>query len=88
MAKIKVTCPNCSAQYSVDDSHAGKQGRCQKCKATFVIGNAASPAASIQATKAAEAQSGPFRAAEDGVPAVWKEGDLILDLYEVKGVLG
>jgi predicted Zn finger-like uncharacterized protein len=37
MAKFKTICPHCSTGYQLDESMAGKKGRCQKCGATFVI---------------------------------------------------
>lgn len=46
-----------------------------------------SPAETVVAPAAAEVMA-ERRAAEDGVAAVWNPGDVILGLYEVKGILG
>jgi predicted Zn finger-like uncharacterized protein len=99
MAKIKVSCPSCQSLYSVDESLLGKKGRCKKCNSTFRLSSAqghpaagsasqGSPsdgAASGQSARVGEARS---FASEGEVPAVWRPGDVILDLYEVKNVLG
>jgi WD40 repeat protein/serine/threonine protein kinase len=45
------------------------------------------PAETIAASSSVETMAAR-RAAEDGVSAIWSPGDVILGLYEVKGVLG
>src|SRR4051812_27761156 len=37
MPKVKVTCPNCSATYTIEDTLLGKKGRCKKCQTSFVV---------------------------------------------------
>lgn len=37
MAKIRITCPQCSAQYTIDEIHVGKRGECKKCNTKFVL---------------------------------------------------
>ena len=101
MAKISVTCPQCRAKYSIDESHLGKRARCKKCGETFVIsvaGNEARPEATQPAGKragreadqtvAAEApkSAADIKAAEAEISPEWNKGDVILDLYEVKDV--
>ncbi len=34
---IRFACPGCSSTFSVDDSKAGKSGKCPKCGAAFII---------------------------------------------------
>ena len=88
MLKIKVVCPECARQFSVDESHMGKKARCKKCNATFVMtqteqmGSPKTEAAAVSGLQVSASAS------EDDLPAEWNEGDVILDLYEVKGVLG
>lgn len=35
---MKITCPECNAQFSVDSKFKGHRGRCLKCGAKFIIG--------------------------------------------------
>src|ERR1700730_18494074 len=101
MGKIKVSCPKCGAQYPVDEAYLGKRARCKKCQSTFVLTpteggqSPASPVApapgalpASSAVAAADQRPGRQSATEDQVPAVWQPGDVLLDLYEVQGVLG
>ncbi|MHC5539954.1 zinc-ribbon domain-containing protein, partial [Singulisphaera rosea] len=37
---ISVECPACGSTFRVRDDHAGKRGRCSKCKATLLIPDA------------------------------------------------
>ncbi|NUQ65953.1 MAG: hypothetical protein HUU20_26125, partial [Pirellulales bacterium] len=87
MAKIEISCPKCSARYSVDETHMGRKGLCKRCKETFVLGTTG-PSAPARAPSLGAQPGLAAKASEDGGPEVWKEGDVILDLYEVKGVLG
>ena len=34
---MRVICPKCNAQFSVEDKFKGRQGRCLKCGAKFLI---------------------------------------------------
>src|SRR6202035_5126856 len=102
MGKIKVSCPKCGAQYPVDEAYLGKKARCKKCQNTFVLtrtdAGGQSPASPVAAAPGAPPASSAVAAAdqrpgrqfdtEDQVPAVWQPGDVLLDLYEVQGVLG
>ncbi|MGL6073247.1 MAG: MJ0042-type zinc finger domain-containing protein [Fimbriiglobus sp.] len=47
---IRFSCPGCAAAFTVDDSKAGKAGKCPKCESQFVIPEAeGSPAPSTSA---------------------------------------
>ena len=90
-------CPGCEVELKAKAEHAGKRFRCPKCKRAVTV-----PAA--EQTGAREAisadETGPAGAAsagvvasglkmsEDDVPEVWSPGDVILDLYEVKDIIG
>jgi predicted Zn finger-like uncharacterized protein len=92
MATFKTTCPGCKATYKVDDSHLGRNARCAKCGTRFKITTVfsdASPRAPTKQTASkvpSPAAAGPSDEANG--PAGWNVGDVILDLYEVTGVLG
>ena len=90
MAAIEVVCPKCSAHYKVDAKHAGRIGRCKRCGTRFEMAStSATPeCAASPESHAPNSEPPASKTAEDGVPEVWKPGDVILDLYEVKGVLG
>jgi hypothetical protein len=51
---IKFACPGCAEVYSVEDSKAGKTGKCPKCQSDFVIppADAAVPNASNESSAA------------------------------------
>lgn len=42
---IRFACPGCSSTFSVDETKAGKSGKCPKCQAAFIIPQAEAPAA-------------------------------------------
>jgi predicted Zn finger-like uncharacterized protein len=44
---ISLSCPSCKKPYSVPDTLAGKQVRCQKCSHTFTVAAAAAPAPAL-----------------------------------------
>ena len=50
--KVQIECGQCQTKLAVDTQHAGKKGRCPKCKAEFIIPGEepqpAAPAASPQ----------------------------------------
>src|SRR3954462_3139747 len=75
MPTLKVHCPHCRTGYTVDATALGKQVRCKKpgCGQGFTL-----------APPPAEA---PPRGEGNAAPS-WQPGDVILDLYEVKGLLG
>jgi len=95
MAYIIVACPGCTTRWQYDEAHRGKKGKCKKCGATFVIGastvqliaGGSTPAPAAPVPKEPVAVKERPRG-EDGIPVIWEAGDVILDLYEVKGVLG
>jgi len=82
MERIKVICPKCSAQYSVDAVHLGKPGHCKRCNSTFVIEKAAESSAPND--RPASRQPREDAPAKDELPGLWRLGDVILDVYEVK----
>ena len=91
MARMRTYCPNidCGAPFQVDERHVGKVGRCKTCGTKLRIGSGRSELLELGADAAKPAAQGaspasPSHIAEDGVAAVWKVGDVILDLYEVK----
>src|SRR5262249_45511424 len=73
MAKVSVSCPKCQTRYSVEEAALGKKTRCKKVD----CGTA------FVLTRPAERVRG-----DDGIPRTWEPGDVILDLYKVKSVLG
>ena len=89
MAKIDVVCPKCQTSYRFDETFEGRKGRCKKCGQVFVAtrraadGSTSAPKLSAPEKPAVERELG-----EDGVPKVWRPGDVILDLYEITGILG
>jgi predicted Zn finger-like uncharacterized protein len=91
MEKIKMRCPKCSARFKIDRSLLGKKGRCKQCDTMFILaepgaksGDSLKPASAVASNQAV----GSRQVAEDGLPVIWQQGDVILDLYEVAGVLG
>jgi predicted Zn finger-like uncharacterized protein len=92
MVTFKTTCPGCNATFKVDDSHLGRNARCARCGARFKIESTRAGAAPSTPTKQRRSEAAsagtPGLSAEEKVPAQWNVGDVILDLYEVTGVLG
>src|SRR5438067_2184856 len=96
MSSVRVSCPQCPSHYLVDEAVIGKKGKCKNCGTRFVLARTDTPLARNHDNSAPEASdekvatsrtSRTFPTAAD-VPAVWESGDVILDLYEVLGVLG
>ena len=104
MAKITVTCPKCSARYSVEESHVGKTGQCGKCSTSFVLERPVAGLTDVGATDA-DAADLVTRTVEPGerealrnqaarstavaeAAGIWNVGDVILDVYEVKRING
>jgi WD40 repeat protein/serine/threonine protein kinase len=80
MATVQISCPTCRAALTVDSSRIGHHARCKKCEATFVVpGNS-------ETVHSDSSRTPRLQAGEDDVPPIWKPGDVILDLYEVKQV--
>ena len=88
MSKTKVVCPECSRKYSIDESHLGRKARCKKCNAKFVLRRTEEMSSSKRDAAGASEPQVSASTSEDHVPAEWNEGDVILDRYEVRGVLG
>ncbi len=89
MATFKTTCPGCKSTYKVDDSHLGRNARCAKCGTRFKIESTRAVGAASAPTEKPAPVGLPAAAADEAkVPAEWNVGDVILDLYEVTGILG
>jgi predicted Zn finger-like uncharacterized protein len=97
MSKVHIRCPNCQRGYHVEEALLGKTGKCTKCKTRFVMSQNGAPVAQPRSPDSAslsEEETGGLKQGrttvqnEDDVPAVWQPGDVILDLYEVTGILG
>jgi len=86
MAKITVTCPKCSARYNVEDSNLGRKGQCSKCGTSFLLEKP--PDVDTRtlnaAARKAKRQPASNGAAEGEAAEIWKPGDVILDVYEVR----
>ncbi|MBF0518657.1 MAG: protein kinase [Nitrospirae bacterium] len=85
---LEITCPNCKASFkNIPEEHLGKSATCKKCETKFKIqqinnledNNQNKPLKNIEITMYKD---------ENKIPFSFKEGDVILDLYEVKSVLG
>ena len=87
MAKFTVICPNCSAQYNVEDSHLGRKGQCNKCNTSFRL---EMPAPTDTRTLyapgrgARAAGNGGSVLEDDDAAEIWNVDDVILDVYEVR----
>ncbi|MBV9125106.1 MAG: protein kinase [Planctomycetes bacterium] len=91
MRKVFVTCPRCGKIYEVEESVLGQQTRCtnEGCGSTFVLAatNATAAATPEKGGVHRMPESSPSPAVDEpNVPLVWKKGDVILELYEVKDV--
>jgi WD40 repeat protein/serine/threonine protein kinase len=96
MSKVRVSCPKCESGYSVEEALVGKRAKCAKCETKFVLrpsvylisGEKSLASPGRPDALSADGRVGRSFTAEDAVPAVWQPGDVILDLYEVTGILG
>lgn len=90
MTKFTAVCPKCAKKYAFAEADVGMETTCSACDATFVLtpmdAEPSAAGASLASEPAAPHTTRKF--GPDGVPEVWAEGDVILDLYEVKGLLG
>jgi WD40 repeat protein len=77
----------CGHRMKVDEDHFGQTGTCPKCKNELVI-----TSNSVESSNASEPPSSEEESTDavgpDGFPVYWKNGDVILGLYEVSDVLG
>lgn len=81
-----ITCV-CGKRLVVDQAMLGKTGKCAHCQANvFVDPKLALPYTDEGPTE--EEKRALAGMSNDGVPVEWKPGDVILDLYEVTGLLG
>ena len=97
---FSLVCPACGASFeNVPDSVIGKKVKCKNCASLFVVrteGSAASPpAASKKAAPRTARKAGtpktnprPSRPTVSTRSTDWRVGDVILNLYEVTGILG
>ncbi len=95
MAQFKTSCPRCGARRPAEADDLGREVTCAHCSARFkpepFEGSAGQSSAwpwlssvGVSPSRAPEAER---TAADDGVPEVWKRGDLIVGLYEVRDVI-
>lgn len=81
-----VTC-SCGQAMRVAQAHVGKAGTCTRCgRVVEVTAGSIQPFDDPSDTEALRKIIGG--SGDDGVPVEWHEGDVILDLYEVLGILG
>ena len=93
---IITRCPNpaCSKRFKLDESTIGRKARCKKCGTRFVVraeeGELVSASSQIpgEATDSAPDPGNRTFAREEQVPADWRSGDVVLDLYDVMDILG
>jgi DNA-directed RNA polymerase subunit RPC12/RpoP len=94
---IVTQCPNadCGKSFELDEDKIGRRAVCKKCGSRFRVqvgkGELISDglaAGEEESPGAAAKPSGTQYADEGDIPANWKVGDKILDLYEVTGNLG
>ena len=97
---ITTSCPNpdCGKQFRVSKDTVGRTARCKACGTRFRVaaGRGELVSGSSNSRKSKSQESGkasaevprPATPSPDGVPADWNIGDVIVDLYEVTGLLG
>ena len=98
---MRFQCPNpdCRATLKAKPEQVGKRFRCPKCKTPVTVPGAdeleSGTGESISAVDTHAGDAGSTRDtgatrtdAEDAVAEIWMPGDVILDLYEVKEILG
>lgn len=97
---VETRCPNCQSLFRVAEALLGKTARCKKCDAQFKVQHGSGELVStpklaaetdkppVASTKRTSSNGRREFASEDAVPAEWRVGDVILDLYEVTGILG
>ncbi|MBF0606566.1 MAG: protein kinase [Candidatus Magnetobacterium sp. LHC-1] len=77
-------CNHCGTRYNVSSKNAGKKARCKKCGNSFVI----NPIGAGNASGARGAAAWNNIAGIQRLPGQWITGDVIMNLYEVTGILG
>ncbi len=104
MTAVSTTCPSCGLTARVPETSLGKSVRCPRCSVRFDVSRppeAAAPqpvAGPLPAPTVAEGAdlpapvSGGFALTTERPqprePVEWRVGDVVLDLYEVTGILG
>src|SRR5262249_52997884 len=71
---LSVRCSSCGAKYELGEEYWNQHLICYVCRATFYV---SSPP---------QAAGKPSFASEKTIPAEWRVGDVILDLYEVRQI--
>ncbi|MBF0344992.1 MAG: protein kinase [Nitrospirae bacterium] len=71
-------CTHCGARYNVSLRHEGKTARCKKCSNTFLI----------KRKNADTVTSAIGESTGKRMPGQWAVGSVIMDLYEITGILG
>ncbi len=91
MANLTI-CPRCGKGYrNVPDELLGRSMRCQGCKDTFTIRSSALAGqgkAMGSGLLGGQAGGAGRSGGADEVPVDWNEGDVIMGMYRVTGVLG
>jgi predicted Zn finger-like uncharacterized protein len=76
---VDTVCPNCGTVFrNLPSKFAGKSVKCKKCASMFSIG----------ATPAAPTPEQTSERQDSDTSAEWEVGDVIMNLYEVTGILG
>ena len=92
-------CPGCDVKLKTKPDQASKRFRCPKCGTVVNVPSMDETGGGVSLASAAPETENPSSidtpraapsgaAGEDAVPEVWKPGDVILDLYEVKEIVG
>ena len=81
---LDAACPNCGTVFrNLPSKFAGKKVKCKKCASMFSIGVTSGPRAPEKASKTTASERQDSEAS-----AEWEVGDVIMNLYEVTGILG
>ncbi|MEW5721971.1 MAG: protein kinase [Thermodesulfobacteriota bacterium] len=88
-ANAGVTCPHCGTHFTkVPAELWGRTVTCRKCQGRFVAGPAGPAAASEPAATVRESSGTPAAGTAAAQMVEWLAGQVILDTYEVMGLLG
>ncbi|MCC6797370.1 MAG: protein kinase [Candidatus Hydrogenedentes bacterium] len=87
MSRLYVIACSCGKRLVIGQEMLGKSGKCVHCgQPVLVDPKLALPYSEEGPTEEEKRQLANM--SNDGVPVEWKQGDVILDLYEVTGLLG